>query len=145
VNLAAKYYRSSSLIVTLLPGALALTRGPAYGRRHPLFTDYLLAILDAAPNPMRSPDVRRQRYKSPGRRASWPLLVGGASTPAIAAMVSATVLIVPHREAVAWSAYSSQTGLRCEQCHTRSGNLTQFGKKFKANGNKLPEPPGPKP
>jgi hypothetical protein len=71
------------------------------------------------------------------------MVFAGASTVTIAAVVAAVVLIVPRREAVAWSAYSSQTGLRCEQCHTRSGNLTAFGKRFKANGNKLPEEPKP--
>jgi len=68
------------------------------------------------------------------------MVFAGASIVTIAAVVAAMVLIVLRREAVAWSAYSSQTGLRCEQCHTRSGNLTEFGKRFKANGNKLPEP-----
>ena len=67
------------------------------------------------------------------------MVVAGASIVAITAVVGALVLVVPRREAVAWSAYSSQTGLRCEQCHTRSGNLTDFGKRFKANGNKVPE------
>jgi hypothetical protein len=68
------------------------------------------------------------------------MVFAGASIVTIAAVVAAMVLIVSRREAVAWSAYSSQTGLRCEQCHTRSGNLTELGKRFKANGNKLPEP-----
>jgi hypothetical protein len=76
------------------------------------------------------------KHRSMARR----MVLAGASIATIAPVVAAMVLIVPRREAVAWSAYSSQTGLRCEQCHTRSGNLTEFGKRFKANGNKLPEP-----
>lgn len=68
------------------------------------------------------------------------MVSAGASIATIAAVVAAMVLIAPRREAEARSAYSSQTGLRCEQCHTRSGNLTDFGKRFRANGNKLPEP-----
>ena len=67
------------------------------------------------------------------------MVFAGASTLMIAAVVAAA-LIVPRREAAAWSVYSRQTGLRCEECHTRSGKLTALGEKFKANGNKLPEP-----
>jgi hypothetical protein len=50
----------------------------------------------------------------------------------ISSVVTAVVLIVLPQEVMAWSAYSSQTGLRCEQCHTRSGNLTEFGKKIQS-------------
>jgi hypothetical protein len=67
------------------------------------------------------------------------IVLAGTSAVMIAALVAAA-LIVPRREAAAWSVYSRQTGLRCEQCHTRSGKLTTFGAEFKANGNKLPEP-----
>jgi hypothetical protein len=52
----------------------------------------------------------------------------GTSTLMIAAVVAAA-LIVPRREAAAWSVYSRQTGLRCDQCHTRSGKLTALGEK----------------
>ena len=67
------------------------------------------------------------------------IVLAGTSAVMIAALVAAA-LIVPRREAAAGSVYSRQTGLRCEQCHTRSGKLTTFDAKFKASGNKVPEP-----
>jgi hypothetical protein len=61
-------------------------------------------------------------------------------TVTIAAVVAAMTLIAVHQNTAAYPVYSQQTNLPCEQCHTRSGKLTAFGEKFKANGNKLPEP-----
>jgi hypothetical protein len=52
---------------------------------------------------------------------------------------AAMTLIALHQDTAAYPVYSRQTNLPCEQCHTRSGKLTAFGEKFKANGNKLPE------
>jgi hypothetical protein len=46
-----------------------------------------------------------------------------------------------HRSAEALPAYSEQTKLPCGQCHTNPAggkDLTDFGKKFQANGHKLP-------
>jgi len=60
-------------------------------------------------------------------------------TMTIAVVVAAITLIASHQDTVAYPVYSRQTNLPCEQCHTRSGKLTAFGEKFKANGNKLPE------
>ncbi len=40
------------------------------------------------------------------------------------------------------AACGKQTGLPCGDCHTNSaggGKLNDFGERFKANGNKLPE------
>jgi len=63
----------------------------------------------------------------------------GVSTLTIGAVVAVIVLIGLHQRTAAWPVYTRQTNLPCEQCHTRSGKLTAFGQKFKANGNKLPE------
>jgi hypothetical protein len=81
--------------------------------------------------------IPRQRASN-SRTIAENMVLAGTSMVMIAAVVAATALIVSRREAAAWSVYSRQTGLRCEQCHTRSGKLTAFGEKFKANGNKLP-------
>jgi hypothetical protein len=46
-----------------------------------------------------------------------------------------------HRPAVALPAYAQQTKLPCSQCHINPAggkDLTDFGKKFQANGDKLP-------
>ena len=82
--------------------------------------------------------MQKQRA-SPNSTNAENIVLAGTPAVTIAALVAAA-LIVPRREAVAWSVYSRQTGLRCEQCHTPSGKLTTFGAKFKANGNKVPEP-----
>ena len=45
------------------------------------------------------------------------------------------------RPANATSAFATQTGKACGQCHEKAaggGKLTPFGEAFKANGNKLP-------
>jgi hypothetical protein len=47
-----------------------------------------------------------------------------------------------HRSAAALPAYSQQTNLPCGQCHVKpkgGKDLTDFGKQFHANGNKLPQ------
>jgi hypothetical protein len=68
------------------------------------------------------------------------VVLAGASAVTIGAVAAAMALIISHQETAAFPVYSRQTDLPCEQCHTRSGKLTAFGEKFKANGNKLPEP-----
>ena len=67
------------------------------------------------------------------------IVLAGTSAVMIAALVAAA-LIVPRREACRVVRILAADGVRCEQCHTRSGKLTTLGAKFKANGNKLPEP-----
>ena len=59
----------------------------------------------------------------------------------IAAVLGAgNVLLTGGRPAQALPQFATQTGLPCSQCHqTASGGpLTDFGKAFQANGNKLP-------
>jgi hypothetical protein len=64
----------------------------------------------------------------------------GAFALTIPAVVAAVTLVVPPQEAAATFVYSQQTKLPCQQCHASGGKLTAFGEKFKANGNKLPNP-----
>ncbi|MGO9007023.1 MAG: hypothetical protein ACLQIQ_14060 [Beijerinckiaceae bacterium] len=52
------------------------------------------------------------------------------------------VFMMASRQAQAMAACGKQTGLPCGDCHTNSaggGKLNDFGERFKANGNKLPE------
>jgi hypothetical protein len=69
-----------------------------------------------------------------------PLLgIAGASTVAMATWMAATMLIVL---AAATPVFAQQTGLPCGQCHENpagGGKLKEFGQKFHANGNKLPD------
>jgi hypothetical protein len=81
-----------------------------------------------------------RRRASNDRTIAENIVFAGASTVTIGFVVAAVALIVSHQETAASPVYSRQTNLPCEQCHTRSGKLTAFGEKFKANGNKLPEP-----
>jgi hypothetical protein len=82
--------------------------------------------------------IRRRASKE--RTIAENMVFASASMVTIGAVAAATALIVSHHETAAGPVYSRQTNLPCEQCHTRSGKLTAFGEKFKANGNKLPEP-----
>ena len=66
-------------------------------------------------------------------------LKAGAGVLAIAGLLALTVTIAP-RQASAKPEFSAQTGLPCGQCHSNpagGGDLKAFGKKFKANGNKV--------
>jgi hypothetical protein len=68
------------------------------------------------------------------------LCLAGAGGAAIL-MVSA--LAVLSRPAQATPVFAGQTGMPCSRCHTsQTGGkeLTDFGKDFKANGNKLKKP-----
>ena len=52
------------------------------------------------------------------------------------------MLIVLPRKAAATPVFAQQTGLPCGQCHENpagGGKLKEFGQKFQANGNKLPD------
>jgi hypothetical protein len=72
-----------------------------------------------------------------------PLLgIAGALTVAMATWIAATMLIVLPRTAAATPVFAQQTGLPCGQCHENAaggGKLKEFGQKFQAKGNKLPE------
>ena len=60
---------------------------------------------------------------------------------AVSAMAVGT-LILGLWQANATPTFGQQTGLACTQCHvdpTGIGSLTDFGEKFKANGDKLPD------
>ena len=57
-----------------------------------------------------------------------------------AAAVAIVILSAPHA-AQATQQFATQTGLPCSQCHVDTNtpmNLTDFGKAFLANGNKVP-------
>jgi hypothetical protein len=60
---------------------------------------------------------------------------------AVAVLVTGAVILVAPRPAQAKSEFTAQTGLPCGQCHVNpaGGNLTSFGKAFKANGLKVPK------
>jgi hypothetical protein len=60
---------------------------------------------------------------------------------ALAAASAACFLI--SRSATATPQFGAATGQPCAACHVRPDGgteLTEFGKKFQANGNKLPKP-----
>jgi len=67
-------------------------------------------------------------------------LVGGAGAAILAA---STIVLATPSPVLASPAFTAQTKLPCTQCHTKPGggatdqDLTDFGKKFKANGNKV--------
>jgi hypothetical protein len=68
--------------------------------------------------------------------------IAGAFTVAMATWMAATVLIVLPRKVAATPVFAEQTGLPCGQCHENpagGGKLKEFGQKFQANGNKLPD------
>jgi hypothetical protein len=68
--------------------------------------------------------------------------IAGASTVAMATWVAATMLFVLPRKAAATPVFAQQTGLPCGQRHENpagGGKLKEFGQKFQANGNKLPD------
>jgi hypothetical protein len=60
---------------------------------------------------------------------------------AAAVMIGAVSLVIS-RPAAATQQFAMETGKSCADCHTNpkgGGALTDFGKEFKANGNKLPK------
>ena len=62
-----------------------------------------------------------------------------ASVLAIAGLLAMAVTVAP-RQAAAKPEFAAQTGMPCGQCHSNpagGGDLKAFGKKFKANGNKV--------
>ena len=58
-----------------------------------------------------------------------------------AILAATTIALVTPSPALATPAFTAQTKLPCTQCHTSAAGgadkLTDFGKSFKANGNKL--------
>ena len=63
----------------------------------------------------------------------------GLATAALLGIMAAGSV---HRPAEALPAYAEQTKLPCAQCHVNPAggtDLTDFGKKFQANGHKLPQ------
>jgi hypothetical protein len=70
------------------------------------------------------------------------LTVLSLATGLAAAVLAAVMVIVASPlPAQATPAFSAKTGLPCGRCHTSpaGGDLTNFGKTFRANGNKLPK------
>jgi hypothetical protein len=70
------------------------------------------------------------------------LSIARASAMAMAIIMAATTLIVLPQNAAATPVFAQQTGLPCGQCHENpagGGKLKEFGQKFQANGNKLPD------
>ena len=60
---------------------------------------------------------------------------------ATAALAAAIVILSTPHAAQATQQFATQTGLPCSQCHADLNtpmNLTDFGKAFLANGNKVP-------
>ena len=69
------------------------------------------------------------------------VVVAGLAAGAAIAMAIAIASIAPH-QAHASPAFTAQTKLPCTQCHTgppSAQGLTNLGKQFKDNGNKLPK------
>ena len=69
------------------------------------------------------------------------VLAVGTMGLAAAALLGIVAAGSVHRPAAALPAYAQQTNLPCSQCHVNPAggkDLTDFGKKFQANGNKLP-------
>jgi len=58
---------------------------------------------------------------------------------AVMILIVGTTSLTTSRPANATSAFATQTGKACGQCHEKAaggGKLTPFGEAFKANGNK---------
>jgi len=62
----------------------------------------------------------------------------------VAALLTASApCLLISRAATATPQFGAATGQPCAACHVRPDggpDLTEFGKKFEANGNKLPKP-----
>ncbi len=70
-------------------------------------------------------------------------LAACGSLAALAAVVVVSLALT--RPAAATAQFAKDTGKSCADCHTAAaggGPLTDFGKKFQANGNKLPKSGG---
>jgi hypothetical protein len=62
-----------------------------------------------------------------------------SSAVAAVVLLAATVPVLLSQPASATPAFTKQTGKPCSQCHQNAngtGGLTDFGQKFKANGDK---------
>jgi hypothetical protein len=62
---------------------------------------------------------------------------------ATALVTAGTACFLISRSATATPQFGAATGQPCAACHVRPDGgteLTDFGKKFQANGNKLPKP-----
>ena len=61
----------------------------------------------------------------------------------VAMLASGAVGVVISKSAQATPAFTAQTKLPCTQCHSKPGgganDLTDLGKKFHDNGNKMPK------
>ncbi len=67
------------------------------------------------------------------------ILAFGAASLAV---IVGTASILISQPAAATPEFAAQTGKACGACHVNPGGggpLTEFGEKFKANGNKLPK------
>ena len=76
-------------------------------------------------------------------RNSFGMVAFGIAMGVAVGILAAHTVIAP-RSAKATPAFTAETKLPCTQCHTAiqgAGvqNLTEFGKQFHANGNKLPK------
>jgi len=81
------------------------------------------------------------RNSENGRHFGLSMLAVGTMGLVAAALLGIIASGSMPRQAAALPAYSEQTKLPCVQCHVKPAggkDLTDFGKKFQANGNKLP-------
>ena len=70
-------------------------------------------------------------------RLMLPTIPAAAATMAAAFLVAGAAMTMAPRAAVATPSFTQQTGKPCGFCHSRTPELNDEGKKFKANGNKL--------
>jgi len=83
--------------------------------------------------------MRNLKHDSPLKLSVFAVGSIGLVIPALLGILTAGGV---HRPAVALPVYSQQTNLPCSQCHVNPAGgteLTDFGKKFQANGHKLPQ------
>ena len=83
--------------------------------------------------------MRNSKHESPFKLSM--LTIGTMGLAAAALLGSIGTGSVP-RQAAALPVYAQQTNLPCSQCHVNPAggkDLTDFGKKFQANGDKLPQ------
>jgi hypothetical protein len=64
-------------------------------------------------------------------------ILAGAAVAAAAILVAGTTLTVAPKKAEATAAFTQQTGLPCNKCHSAPPKLNEFGENFKKKGNKL--------
>ncbi len=86
---------------------------------------------------MDRPEIRRTAKLMRGA-AFYSSLAAGA-----AVLIGGAMAVVALQSAQATPAFTAQTKLPCTNCHTSpaggADHLTDFGKEFQANGNKLPK------